>query len=126
MCANAGELGRTVTPVHLLSRFESYHTHMKNITDEDNFDEEVATGRILVDFWAEWCGPCHMMAPVLESFEQDQGIPVIKIDVDRAPLLSQRFQIMSIPTMILFEDGEQVAMTTGAKPQAELLSALNI
>jgi thioredoxin 1 len=80
------------------------------VTD-DSFDEQVthADVPVLVDFWAEWCGPCKMVAPVLEEIAEDKGarLRVAKLNVDDNPRTAQRFQVMSIPTLLLFKDGEQ-------------------
>ena len=92
------------------------------------FDEEInsASTPILVDFWAEWCGPCKMIAPVLEEIasEQDGKLTVAKLNVDDAPDIARRFGVMSIPTMILFNDGEPATRLVGAKPKAALLDDL--
>jgi thioredoxin 1 len=70
---------------------------------EDNFDNEIANGKILVDFYADWCGPCRMMGEVLEDVKD---IDILKINVDKFPLIAQQFGVMSIPTLILFENGQ--------------------
>ena len=92
------------------------------------FDEEInrASTPILVDFWAEWCGPCKMIAPVLEEIasEQEGKLTVAKLNVDDAPDVARRFGVMSIPTMILFNDGEPATRLVGAKPKAALLDDL--
>ena len=92
------------------------------------FDEEVngSSTPILVDFWAEWCGPCKMIAPILEEIAAEQAgkLKVAKLNVDDAPDIARRFGVMSIPTMILFDDGEPAERVVGAKSKAALLDDL--
>lgn len=75
-----------------------------------DFDEEIKEGRILVDFYADWCGPCRMMGDVLENID---GINILKVNVDKYPLIAQRYGIMSIPTLILFENGSVIKSNVG-------------
>ena len=84
---------------------------------ENNFDEEVKNKRILVDFYADWCGPCKMMASVLENVE---GIDVLKVNVDNFPDLAQKYGVMSIPTLILFDNNQQVKSNIGFINEDEL------
>ncbi len=82
---------------------------------------------VLVDFWATWCGPCKMVAPVLEEIaaEQSEQLTVAKLDVDANPETARDFQVVSIPTMILFKDGQPVKRIVGAKGKAALLRELS-
>ncbi len=95
---------------------------------ETTFDEEInsASTPVLVDFWAEWCGPCKMIAPILDEIasEQEGRLTVAKLNVDDAPDIARRFGVMSIPTLILFNDGEPTKRVVGAKPKAALLGEL--
>ena len=92
---------------------------------DSTFDETVASDGtpVLVDFWAEWCGPCKMIAPILEEIANEQGeaLQVAKLNVDEAGDIARRFEVMSIPTLILFKDGEPVKRIVGAKPKQALL-----
>ena len=99
------------------------------ILTASTFDEEIngSTEPILVDFWAEWCGPCKMIAPILaEIADENEGkIKIAKLNVDEAPDVARRFEVMSIPTMIVFKDGEPAKRLVGAKPKAALLDDLS-
>ncbi|GAA1250011.1 thioredoxin [Pseudonocardia aurantiaca] len=81
---------------------------------------------VVVDFWATWCGPCKMVAPVLDEIagEHQDKLTVAKLDIDANPSTARDYQVMSIPTMIVFQDGKPVKQIVGAKPKAALLSDL--
>lgn len=99
----------------------------RTLTDT-TFDEEVksATEPIVVDFWAEWCGPCKIIAPVLEEIAAEQAgkLTIGKLNVDEHPDIARRFDVMSIPTLIVFKDGEPQKRLVGAKGKNQLLEAL--
>lgn len=92
---------------------------------DDSFAEDVLGSNtpVLVDFWATWCGPCRMVAPVLEEIASEKAgaLTVAKLDVDANPTTARDFQVVSIPTLILFKDGEPVKRIVGAKGKAALL-----
>lgn len=93
-----------------------------------NFDEEVMQSEkpVLVDFWATWCGPCRMLGPVIAQIaEEREDIKVCKINVDEAPSLAQQFNVMGIPTVILFKNGEIAGQSVGFVPKQKLLDLLN-
>lgn len=96
------------------------------VTDSD-FNEQVQNGVKLVDFWATWCGPCKMIAPVLEELAQDFDgkADILKLDVDENPNTAAKFEVMSIPTLIVFKDGEPVDKVVGFQPEENLAEVLN-
>ena len=95
-----------------------------------NFQGEVVESDVpvLVDFWAEWCGPCRMVGPVVDEISEDYAgrIKVAKLDVDAEPGLASRFGVLSIPTIVLFKDGEVIVQSVGAKPKDRLVRELNL
>ena len=102
---------------------------MTTAVTEQSFDEEVVQSDkpVIVDFWAEWCGPCHAVAPVLDKIVAERGdLKLVKVNIDEQPALSQRFGVQSIPTMILFKDGEPAAAAIGAQPKPALERALGL
>ncbi|MGI5900349.1 MAG: thioredoxin [Christensenellales bacterium] len=91
------------------------------ITTAD-FDGTIEKGVTLVDFWATWCGPCRMIAPMIDQLaDENAGKAVVgKVDVDENPELAQRFKVMTIPTLIVFRDGEEMSRVVGARPKPQL------
>ena len=99
-----------------------------NLSDT-SFDEEIKSSDepVLVDFWAEWCGPCKMIAPILEEIGKDYAgkLRIAKLNVDDAPDVARRFEVMSIPTLILFKDGEPSLRIIGAKGKGQLVQEID-
>jgi thioredoxin 1 len=103
---------------------------MATAVTEQSFDVEVLQSDtpVIVDFWAEWCGPCHAVAPVLDRIVEEHGdeLKLVKVNIDEQPALSQRYGVQSIPTMILFKQGEPAAAAIGAQPKPALERALGL
>ena len=103
---------------------------MTTAVTESTFEQEVLQSDkpVLVDFWAEWCGPCHAVSPVLERIveERNGDLKLVKINIDEEQELAMRFGIQSIPTMILFKDGQPAAATMGARPKGDIERQLGL
>ena len=98
-----------------------------HINDQEQFNEAIKEGKVFVDFFATWCGPCQMLAPVLEEMDRNGefgDIIVIKVDVDEAPEIAGAFNIQSIPTLLLFQDGKIIDSRLGFMPKPMLLKFL--
>ena len=97
-----------------------------NVTDSSFQAEVEGSGTVLVDFWAPWCGPCKMIAPVLEELDKDLGgsLKIAKVNVDDNPESASRFGVMSIPTLIVFKDGQPVDKVVGFQPKDALKSVV--
>ena len=103
---------------------------MTTAVTEQSFEDEVLQSDkpVIVDFWAEWCGPCHAVAPLLDRIveESNGDLKLVKVNIDEQPALSQRYGVQSIPTMILFKNGEPAAAAIGAQPKPALEKALGL
>jgi len=99
-----------------------------NVTEQTFENEVLGAGQpVLVDFWAEWCGPCHAIAPVLDQIASERSeLKVVKLNIDEEPAVAQRYGVMSIPTLILFKDGEPAAAAVGAMPKSMLEQKLGL
>ena len=101
---------------------------MANDVTDATFEQEVLQSGepVLVDFWAEWCGPCHAVAPVLEKIADEKQLKLVKVNIDENQELAMRYGIQSIPNMVLFEGGQPKASAVGAMPKGSLEKALGL
>ncbi|MCQ2796856.1 MAG: thioredoxin [Bacilli bacterium] len=94
---------------------------LKHISDYDEFHDSIKEGLVLVDFYTTWCGPCKMLAPILEDMaEEYPQLTVIKVDAEEAPLLSAEFRVNAVPTLIKFQDGKMIEQRAGYMPAPAL------
>jgi len=96
------------------------------IINKENFDEIINSNvPVLIDFYADWCGPCRMVGPIIEEIAEERDDVIVgKINVDNDPELAERFNVFSIPTIVVLKDGEEVDRLMGARPKAQILSLL--
>jgi thioredoxin 1 len=103
---------------------------MATAVTESTFEQEVLSSDkpVLVDFWAEWCGPCHAVAPILDKIVQERAgeLKLVKVNIDEEQALAERYGIASIPTMVLFKDGEPAAAAIGAQPKTAIETQLGL
>jgi len=103
---------------------------MSTAVTESTFDQEVLSSDkpVIVDFWAEWCGPCHAVSPVLDRIVEERGgeLKLVKVNIDEEQGLAERYGIASIPTIVLFKDGEPAAAAIGAQPKGAIEKSLGL
>jgi thioredoxin 2 len=124
-CTNCGKRNRVAVAAEGVPRCANCHTALPWIVDADAGSFAAATEAsvpVLVDFWAEWCGPCRMISPVVEELGREEAgrLKVVKLDVDSAPEVAARHGAQSIPLLVLFRDGQEVARQVGAVPKGHL------
>ena len=103
---------------------------MSTAVTESSFEQEVVQSDkpVIVDFWAEWCGPCHAVSPVLDKIaeERSEELRLVKVNIDEEPALAQKYGIVSIPTIVLFKNGEPAAAAVGAQPKPAIERSLGL
>jgi thioredoxin 1 len=103
---------------------------MSTAVTESSFEQEVLQSEkpVIVDFWAEWCGPCHAVSPVLDKIAEERAdeLRLVKVNIDEEPALAQKYGIVSIPTIVLFRGGEPAAAAIGAQPKGALENSLGL
>ena len=105
-------------------KFMNFHVSVQKL-NQNNFNNAIANGTTLVDFYADWCGPCRMVSPIVDEIAEERSdITVGKVNVDDENALAMKYGVMSIPTLIVFQDGKEAARIVGARPKAAILAEL--
>lgn len=98
---------------------------MIRVINEENFEQEISAGTVLVDFYADWCGPCKMLAPILEEIDEErEDITVKKVNIDECNALAVKYSIFSIPTIIVFQDGKETVRMIGYQSKRDILKRI--
>ena len=98
---------------------------LKHVNNRDEFNELIKEGKVLVDFFATWCGPCKMLSPVLEELSNESDVLILKVDVDEAGPLAAQYGIQAVPTLMLFKNGQRVDVRMGYQNKNQLLAFIN-
>ena len=99
---------------------------IKNIESVQQFEMEIANGAKIVDFYANWCGPCKMLSPIIDEIAEERDDVIVgKINVDSEPELAEKFNVFSIPTLVVLKDGKVVHQSAGARPKVQILQLLD-
>ena len=99
---------------------------MAQFTNEANFEQDVLSKDfVVVDFYADWCGPCRMIAPFLDEIHDENGIEIFKVNIDENPSIASAYNIMSIPTLIIFKNGEKISVQVGSASKARIVDWIN-
>jgi thioredoxin 1 len=129
MGCESSEREQTIPPARFQAvQDTSERKNLATIATTDTFENEVlqSDGKVIVDFWAEWCGPCHAVAPVLDRIADEHQVKIVKVNIDEQQDLAQRYGVSSIPFMVLFENGEPQASAVGAYPKGALEKMLGL
>jgi len=121
--SNSEKINSTLTDKPILDEIKT--NEVKSLTSS-NFDKNIESGLVLVDFWATWCRPCKIQGPIIQqvSDELSGKVSVFKIDIDYSPAIADRYNIQSIPTMILFKDGEAVGQFIGVTQKSDIINSI--
>jgi thioredoxin 1 len=129
MRGESSEREQTILPTRFQAVQDSIERNdLATIATTDTFETEVikSDGKVIVDFWAEWCGPCHAVSPVLDRIADEHQVKIVKVNIDEQQDLAQRYGVSSIPFMVLFEDGVPQASAVGAYPKGALEKMLGL
>jgi thioredoxin 1 len=129
MDCESSDREQTILPARFQTKKGSNERNdLATIATSDTFENEVlqSDGKVIVDFWAEWCGPCHAVSPVLDRIADEHQVKLVKVNIDEHQDLAQRYGVASIPFMVLFEHGQPQASAIGAMPKGSLEKSLGL